>query len=91
MMGSYHYGHITGMLETGTLPHIISGTSAGAVIAAIVCTRTDEEIKRDLNPDVLNGKMTCFARPWSERIKSVLASGNMFSFEEWMTLIKWCV
>jgi hypothetical protein len=91
MMGSYHFGHFAGMLETGTLPHIISGTSAGSVIGAIVCTRTDEEIKRDLNPDVLDGKLICFARPWSERIKSVVQTGSMFSFEDWMKLIKWCV
>jgi hypothetical protein len=91
MMGSYHFGHFAGMLETGTLPHIISGTSAGSVIAAIVCTRTDEEIKRDLNPDVLDGKLICFARPWSERIKSVLDNGSMFCFEDWMKLIKWYV
>lgn len=89
MMGCYHFGHVFGMLETGTLPHIISGTSAGSVVAAILCTRTDEELKRDFTPDVLDHKLTCFARSWTERLKSVVDNGNMFSFEEWYDLIKW--
>jgi len=33
-MGSYHFGHIRGLLEAGVLPNIISGTSAGSVVAA---------------------------------------------------------
>ena len=89
MMGLYHFGHIQGLLETGMLPHIISGTSAGSVIAAIVCTRTDEELQRDLKPSILAEKLTCFARPWGERIKSVIQNGHMFSFDDWMKLIQW--
>ena len=33
-MGSYHFGHIRGLLEAGVLPNIISGTSAGSVVGA---------------------------------------------------------
>lgn len=33
-MGAYHFGHIRGLLEGGVLPNIISGTSAGSVVAA---------------------------------------------------------
>ena len=36
-MGSYHFGHIRGLLEAGVLPNIISGTSAGSVVAAGKC------------------------------------------------------
>lgn len=64
MMGLYHCGHIRALLETGCLPHIISGTSAGAVIGAVLCTRTDEELLDDIRPEVIVKHMTCFARPW---------------------------
>jgi hypothetical protein len=91
MMGCYHFGHVLGLLEAGLLPSIISGTSAGSVIGAIICTRTEEEVRRDLTPAVLATKMKCFSRPWSERIKSVLRTGHMFSFDEWMDMMQWYV
>jgi predicted acylesterase/phospholipase RssA len=89
MMGMYHFGHLQGLMETDCLPHIVSGTSAGAVVAAIVCTRTNEELRRDLRPEVAGPKMKCFARSWSERLKSVWKNGRMFSGEEWLDMIQW--
>ena len=89
MMGLYHFGHLIGLMETDCLPHIISGTSAGSVVGAVICTRTDEELKRDLKPEVLAPQLTCFSRPWMERIKSVMNNGHMFAFEDWIKLIKW--
>ncbi len=89
MMGCYHFGHVVGLLETGMLPHIISGTSAGSVIGAIVCTRTDAELRHALRPDVVVEKLVCFARPWRERLKGIWNNGNMFDFDEWMKLISW--
>jgi hypothetical protein len=89
MMGLYHFGHLQGLMETDCLPNIISGTSAGAVVAAIICTRTDEELRRDLVPEIVGPKMKCFARPWGERVKSVWKNGNMFSSEDWLDMIQW--
>jgi hypothetical protein len=57
MMGNYHFGAVKALLETGLLPHIISGTSAGSVIGAMICTRTDEELLRELKPENLYSKM----------------------------------
>jgi len=89
MMGLYHLGHLLALLETGMLPSIISGTSAGSVIGAILCTRTEEELKHDLQPDVLAERLICFCRPWLERIKSVWKTGHLFGQDEWMDLIQW--
>lgn len=89
MMGVYHFGHVRGLLEAGALPSIISGTSAGAVIAATICTRTDEELLRDFTPAMLSQKLTCFSRPWGERFKSLFSNGHLFSKDEWLDLIKW--
>lgn len=89
MMGLYHFGHIKALLEKNCLPKIISGTSAGAVVAAIVCTRTDDELRRDLDPLILSKQMTCFALPWPDRIKNLAKNGHMFNYSDWRELISW--
>ncbi|KAG0019399.1 hypothetical protein BGZ81_009748 [Podila clonocystis] len=43
-MGLMHIGVIKTLFESQLLPRIISGSSCGSIIAAILCTRTDEEI-----------------------------------------------
>lgn len=48
MLGCYHYGVVRALLERRMLPRVICGTSAGAVIAAFLATRTDEEALADL-------------------------------------------
>jgi len=80
---------LMGLMETDCLPHIVSGTSAGSVIAAMVCTRSNEELRRDMVPAILGEKMKCFSRPWPDRVKSVWKNGHMFSGEEWLEMIKW--
>ena len=90
-MGLYHLGHVQGLMETDSLPHIVSGCSAGSVIGAVLCTRTNEELARDLQPDVIGPKMKCFERSWPDRIKSVWKTGNLFSGEEWQKMIRWFV
>jgi len=77
------------LMECDCLPHIISGTSAGSAIAALVCTRTNEELRRDLHPDITASKMKFFVRPWSERLKSVWKNGHMFANEDWLKMVRW--
>lgn len=43
-MGMLHIGVIESLIEHGLLPKVISGSSAGAIVAAALCTRTDAEI-----------------------------------------------
>ena len=45
-MGMMHIGVIKAMFEANVLPRVISGASAGSIVAAVVCTKTDEEIPR---------------------------------------------
>jgi len=42
--GFHHLGVVRALLELGLLPHIISGSSTGAMVAAGVCGRTEEEL-----------------------------------------------
>lgn len=46
--GMNHVGVLKALYEAKLLPRIISGASAGSIVCAVLCTRTDEEI-----PDVL--------------------------------------
>lgn len=42
-MGMMHIGVVKAMFEADVLPRVISGASAGSIVAAVVCTKTDEE------------------------------------------------
>lgn len=42
--GFYHFGVVKGLLEHDALPDVICGSSAGAMIAAGICARTDDEL-----------------------------------------------
>nr|CAG8461699.1 12917_t:CDS:10 [Entrophospora candida] len=42
--GLCHLGVVKALNEKGLLPRIISGTTVGALIAALVCIRTDDEL-----------------------------------------------
>jgi len=89
MMGNYHFGTIKALLETDAMPNIVSGTSAGSVVGTLLCTRTPEEIDRDMRPEVLCDHVKCFSRPWPERIKSLYKYGHLFDFDEWYEMIQW--
>jgi len=89
MMGLYHIGHLKGLMETDCLPDIVSGCSAGCAFGALLCTRTKEELQRDLDPEVIGPRLYCFDRKWSDRIRSVWKTGNLFRGEDWLNCIKW--
>lgn len=42
--GFHHLGVVKALFEHGVLPHILSGASTGAMVAAGVCTRDDREL-----------------------------------------------
>ncbi|MCB1687651.1 MAG: DUF3336 domain-containing protein [Halioglobus sp.] len=42
-LGYFHFGVLRALIEQGLCPRVISGASAGAFVASIVGTRTDEE------------------------------------------------
>ncbi|KAH0530176.1 hypothetical protein TsFJ059_004836 [Trichoderma semiorbis] len=42
--GMAHVGVLKALFENQLLPRIISGASAGSIVCAVMCTRTDEEI-----------------------------------------------
>lgn len=44
VLGNFHLGVVKALLEEKLLPDVISGASAGSLIAAVLGTRTDEEL-----------------------------------------------
>lgn len=52
-LGFFHGGVIKSLVEHDLLPDVISGASAGSIIAGLVGTRTNEELKDILSPDAI--------------------------------------
>lgn len=48
-LGGYHLGVIKTLFREGLLPRVISGASAGSLIASVIGIRTDEELNDLLN------------------------------------------
>ncbi|KAH9853463.1 patatin-domain-containing protein [Lenzites betulinus] len=70
--GYYHFGVVKAFLDQHLLPRVVSGTSAGGLVAALVCTRTDAELRELLVPELANRISACedtfqvwFTRFWT--------------------------
>jgi len=50
VLGFYHLGVVKTLLEQGLLPRVISGSSAGSLVAGVVGTHTDRQLKRFYDP-----------------------------------------
>jgi len=50
VLGFYHLGVVRALLDEGLLPKVISGSSAGALVAGVVGTHTDEELQHFYDP-----------------------------------------
>ncbi|MEM9254636.1 MAG: DUF3336 domain-containing protein [Pseudomonadota bacterium] len=50
VLGFYHLGVVKTLLDEGMLPRVISGSSAGAMVAGVLGTHTDEELEKFYDP-----------------------------------------
>jgi NTE family protein len=50
VLGFYHLGVVKSLLERKLLPRVISGSSAGSMIAGVLGTHTDEELEQFYDP-----------------------------------------
>jgi len=55
-LGFFHAGVIKTLTEQNLLPNVISGASAGSIMAALIGTRTDSELLEVLKPDAIHEK-----------------------------------
>jgi predicted acylesterase/phospholipase RssA len=82
VLNSDHFGVVKAFLDAKLMPRVITGTSAGGLIAALVCTRTDSELQRLLVPALANKITACeeSIRVWFKRF---WATGARFDSVLW--------
>ncbi|KAF9987580.1 hypothetical protein BGZ65_003012 [Modicella reniformis] len=86
--GYYHLGVVRALLQAGVLPTVITGTSAGALIAALVGCRTDQELNEVLVPD-LAYKFTACSDGFLTWFPRLLRKGSRFDAEDWARKLQW--
>jgi NTE family protein len=57
-LGYFHLGVLKALMEQGLCPEVVSGASAGAFVAGILGTRTDEQFLALFEDDYLAGALT---------------------------------
>lgn len=77
-----HFGVIRGFLDADLLPRVVTGTSAGGLIAALVCTHTNAELKQLIRPELAD-KITACEDPFSTWVRRWWKTGARFSAVEW--------
>ncbi|KAK4547113.1 hypothetical protein LTR36_001334 [Oleoguttula mirabilis] len=60
-LGMNHIGVVKALFEAGMLPRIISGASAGSIVCAVLCTKTDAEMPGVLQ-DFCYGELDVFEK-----------------------------
>mmetsp|Transcript_12226 Transcript_12226/g.49244 ORF Transcript_12226/g.49244 Transcript_12226/m.49244 type:complete len:755 (+) Transcript_12226:70-2334(+) len=90
VLGTYHFGVARALHAEHLLPDVVNGTSAGAIVAAFICTRTDAELERDLWDDnALKEHLVCFDRtPW-ECAVSYWRHGVAYDRDSWRDICRW--
>jgi predicted acylesterase/phospholipase RssA len=84
----YHFGVVKALIDTDNLPEIITGTSGGALVAALVATRKDAELKQLLVPALAYRIRACaegfpaWARRWWR-------TGARFDSIDWARQCSW--
>jgi predicted acylesterase/phospholipase RssA len=84
----YHFGVIKALLDADLLPDVITGTSGGALVAALVATRTNDELKALLVP-ALAGKINACSEPISVWGPRMWKTGARFDSLDWAKRCSW--
>lgn len=80
--GYYHIGVVRALLDANLLPKVVTGTSAGGLIAALTCTRTDQELRQMLVP-ALADRITACEEPFSVWARRAWTTGARFDTVKW--------
>jgi len=74
---------IKALFEAGTLPAIVSGSSAGALVGSMVCCRTDEELPEVFRPEVEAIVATACGESLFVKFSRFWKTGYLFDDEQW--------
>ncbi|WWC73532.1 uncharacterized protein I206_107504 [Kwoniella pini CBS 10737] len=86
--GYYHFGVVKAFLDADLLPRVITGTSAGGLIASLLCTRTDDELRELLVPELAD-KITACEDPFHVWFKRFRQTGARFDTVTWAKKGMW--
>ncbi|KAI0528108.1 lipase [Xylaria bambusicola] len=84
----YHFGVVKALLEADLLPDVITGTSGGALVAALVATRTNEELKQLLVPALAHNIQAC-SEPITKWFPRWWKTGARFDSVDWARQASW--
>ncbi|PNS21464.1 hypothetical protein CAC42_1243 [Sphaceloma murrayae] len=84
----YHFGIAKGLLDADLIPSIITGTSGGALVAALLATRTNEELKQLLVP-ALAARITACHDSIAVWAKRWYRTGARFDSVDWANRCAW--
>lgn len=87
-MAYNHFGVIKALLENDVLPDIISGTSGGGIVAALAATRTNDELRDLLKPELANRITACEEGPLTY-IPRWWKTGARFDAVDWAEKATW--
>lgn len=90
--GMNHIGVLKALWEAHLLPRIISGASAGSIVGAVLCTRTDEEIP-DLMASFCSGDLAVFDEDGNEdgilrKVARFLKHGALFDISHLIRVMR---
>lgn len=80
--GYYHFGVVRAFLDADLMPRVVTGTSAGGLVAALVCTRTDDELKELLVPELAD-KLTACEDSILVWLRRFIRTGARFDTLQW--------
>jgi predicted acylesterase/phospholipase RssA len=84
----YHFGVVKALLDANLLPEVITGTSGGALVAALVATRTNAELKALLVP-ALAGRISACSDPFTTWFPRWWRTGARFDSLDWARKCSW--
>lgn len=84
----YHFGVAKALLDANLMPEVITGTSGGALVAGLLGTRTDNELKKLLVPALAHRITACHddMRTWFKRW---YRTGARFDSVDWAKRCAW--
>ncbi|CUV04780.1 unnamed protein product [Cryptosporidium hominis] len=84
-LAMYHLGVVKVLLEQDIMPKIINGTSGGSIVAAILATKSNEEILNEyIKPTVSNMHGHRWFPPLLDQIRHFLVKGYMIDPKEFI-------
>lgn len=84
----YHIGVVRALVDANQLPDVITGTSGGALVAALVATRTNDELKRLLVPALAHRINAC-SEPMTTWFPRWWKTGARFDSVDWAARCSW--